>query len=112
MQDILGILFLYGPEIIVIGLVIAILFIVVGFREKEDFQRKSRYIRFGGILLGAMFVVPVLIAYVYFIILHGYTMTLQLVIIVTWNLSIGGLIIGASVYYPIRQKESGASTGT
>ena len=102
---------LSGPGIIVTGFVIAFLLVVIGFREKGDFQRRSRYIRSGGILLGVMFIVSVLITYGYLVALQAYTMTLQGVIIVTLNSSIGGLIIGISGYYPIRQKESGAPAG-
>ena len=101
---------LSGPGIIMIGFIIAILLIAIGFREKGDFQRRSRYIRSGGILLGAMFIVSVLTTYVFLIALQAYTMTLQGVIIVTLNSSIGGLIIGISAYYPIKPKESGTGT--
>ena len=112
MQDIQVMFIVSGPGIIVIGFVIAILLVVIGFREKGDFQRRCRYIRFGGILFGTMFIVSVLTTYVYLIALQAYTMTLQGAIIVTLNSSIGGLIIGISGYYPFKQKEGGAPAET
>ncbi|MFX1482945.1 MAG: hypothetical protein ACFFCP_07130 [Promethearchaeota archaeon] len=94
---------LSGPGIIVIGYVIAILLVVIGFREKGDFQRRSRYIRSGGILFGTIFIVGGLMVYGYLVALQAYTMTLQGVIILTLNSSIGGLIIGISGCYPMKQ---------
>ena len=92
-----------GPGILGIGFVIAILLIVIGFREKEDFLRKVRYVRSGGILFGIMIIVTGLIVYGYLVVTMSLSMTLQDVIIATLVSSMGGLIIGISSYYPISQ---------
>jgi Na+/phosphate symporter len=94
---------LSAPGILGIGFVIAILLIVIGFREKDDFPRKVRFIRAGGILFGIMIIVTGLTVYGYLVAVMALSMTLQDVIILASVSSIGGLIMGIAGYYPISQ---------
>ncbi len=90
-----------GPGILGIGFVIAILLIVIGFREKGDFLRKVRFVRAGGVLLGLMIIVTGVAWYGY--LLMTTPLTLTDVIILTAISSFGGLVTGISSYYPISQ---------
>ncbi len=92
-----------GPGILGIGFVIAIILIILGYREKEDFLKKVRYVRSGGILFGIMILISGLIVYGYLVATMAYSLTLGDVMILTLVSSLGGLIIGIAGYYPIRQ---------
>ncbi|MHA2142829.1 MAG: hypothetical protein ACXADD_15190 [Candidatus Thorarchaeota archaeon] len=94
---------LSAPGILGFGFFIAVLLIIIGIREREDYPRRVRYIRSGGILFGLMIVVTGFTVYGYLVAVIGLIMTLQDVIILTMVSSIGGLIIGISGYYPISQ---------
>ncbi|MFX1266146.1 MAG: hypothetical protein ACFFH0_12240 [Promethearchaeota archaeon] len=91
------------PGILGLGFFIAILLIIIGIREREDYPRRVRYIRSGGILFGIMIVVTGFTVYGYLVAVRGLIMNLQDVIILTLVSSIGGLITGISGYYPLSQ---------
>jgi hypothetical protein len=95
---------LSGPGILGIGYLIAILLIVIGYKEKEDIHKRVRYIRMGGVLFGIMIIVTGLTVYGYLVTVMFLVMTLQDVFILALVSSIGGLIIGISCYYPISQQ--------
>ena len=97
---------MFGPSglgILGTGFLIAILLVAIGLREKEDFSKRVRYIRSGGILFGTMIIVTVFTVYAYLVAVMTLIMTLQDVFILTLVSSIGGLIIGISGYYPLSQ---------
>jgi cellobiose-specific phosphotransferase system component IIC len=91
-----------APGIIGFGFAIAIILIIIGLREKDDYFRKVRYIRSGGIIFGIMIIVTVVIVYAHLVTM-GLIMKLQDVITLALVSSFGGLIIGISGYYPISQ---------
>ena len=92
-----------APGILGTGFLIAILLIVIGLREKDDFHKKVRYLRSGGILFGIMIIATVFIVYAYLAMTVTLIMTLGDVTILTLVSSLGGTIIGISGYYPISQ---------
>jgi hypothetical protein len=87
----------------IIGFVIAILLIVMGFREKRDYARKVRLVRAGGVLLGLMIIATGLIWYGYLASVAVVRLDFEDVFMLTLLSSIGGLIIGISSYIPIGQ---------
>ncbi|MFW9887357.1 MAG: hypothetical protein ACFFER_04205 [Candidatus Thorarchaeota archaeon] len=91
------------PIILGFGFFIAILLIIIGIIEREDYPRRVRYIRSGGILFGIMIVVTGITVYGYLVAVSGLIMNLQDVINLASVSSIGGLIIGISGYYPLSQ---------
>ena len=91
-----------APGIIGVGFAIAILLIVIGLRERDDYLRKVRFVRAGGMLLGIMIIVTVVTVYAHLVTM-GLIMKLQDVITLALVSSFGGLIIGISGYYPISQ---------
>ncbi len=92
-----------APGILGIGYFIAIILIVIGLREKDDFQKKVRYLRSGGILFGIMIIVTIVAIYAYLVTTLMLIMTLPDVITLALVSSLGGLIIGVSGYYPISE---------
>jgi len=89
--------------ILTAGFMIAILLIVIGFREKSDYSRKTRLMRAGGILLGLMIIATGLTWYGYLASTSSTPLALEDVVILTLVSSIGGLISGISSYIPISQ---------
>jgi hypothetical protein len=92
-----------APGILGIGYFIAIILIVIGLREKDDFQKKVRYLRSGGILCGIMIILTIFSIYAYLVTVLMLIMTLTDLITLTVVSSVGGLIIGISGYYPISE---------
>jgi uncharacterized membrane protein len=90
-----------GVGILVVGFGIALLLIVIGFREKKDYLKRVRFLRAGGILLGLMFIVTGVTWYGYLVVTTSTPLTLGDVISLTGISSVGGLIIGISSYFPI-----------
>jgi hypothetical protein len=92
------------PSILGIGFVIAILLIMIGYREKENIRRRVRYLRMGGVFFGIMVIVTGLTVYGYLVMVVSLIMFLQDVVILSMVSSFGGVIIGISCYYPISQQ--------
>ncbi len=90
-----------GPGILGIGFVIAILLIVIGFRERTEYHRRVRFLRTGGILFGVMIIITGTTLYGYLATTIMTPMTFQDVLILSGISSFGGLIIGISIYYPV-----------
>lgn len=89
--------------ILAFGFVIAILLIIIGFREKSDYSRKAGLMRAGGILLGLMMIATGLTWYGYLASTSSTPLTFEDVVILTLVSSIGGLISGISSYIQINQ---------
>jgi len=92
-----------GFGILGMGLVIIIVLLVIGFREKDNILRKIRFYRVAGILLGLLIIVT---GFTWFSYLAGTAitfLTIEDVIILTSLSSIGGLISGISCYYDFGQ---------
>lgn len=88
------------PSLLVLGFGIAILFLVLGFRERADFSKRSMFIRIGLDLLGLMVIVTPLSWYGTWALTSGLVhMTILDILIVTVFTALGGLIIGVSVVY-------------
>jgi len=97
-------MFVISPlGILAFGFMIAILLIIIGFREKSDYLRKVKLIRAGGILLGLMMIATGLTWYGYPASTSSMPLILEDVVILTLVSSIGGLISGISSYIPINQ---------
>ena len=97
-------MFVISPVgILAAGFVIAVLLIIIGFREKSDYSRKVKLIRAGGILLGLMIIATGLTWYGYLAFTSSTPLALEDVVILTLVSSIGGLISGISSYIPISQ---------
>jgi hypothetical protein len=103
MQDVQVMVSPSGLGILGTGFIIAILLVVIGLRERDDFSRRVRYIRSGGILFGFMIIVTGFTVYAYLVAVMTLIMALQDVFILTLVSSIGGLIMGISGYYPFSQ---------
>ena len=85
------------------GLVIVIVLLVIGLREKEDVFRKERFIRAAGVVLGVLIIVTGLSWYGTVAARATTPMTFEDVLILTGISSIGGLISGISCYFPINE---------
>jgi membrane-associated HD superfamily phosphohydrolase len=90
-----------GFGILGMGLVIIIVLLVVGFREKEDLLKKERFIRVAGILFGLLIIVTGCIWTEYMRTAYFMPLSFGSLIILTIVSSIGGLISGISCYIPI-----------
>jgi membrane-associated HD superfamily phosphohydrolase len=90
-----------GIGIIGMGLVIIIVLLVIGFREKEDLLKRERFIRVAGILFGLLIIVTGFTWVEYVRTAYLMPLSLGAVIILTVVSSIGGLISGISCYIPI-----------
>lgn len=104
MQEMQPMIVLTPVGFLLSGFAIALLLIVMGFREKRDYARKVRLVRAGGILLGLMIIITGLSWYGFlaFVAVH---LIFEDVVMLTLLSSIGGLIIGASSCIPISQLE-------
>jgi len=89
--------------ILTAGFMIAILLIIIGFREKSACSRKVRLIRAGGILLGLMMISTGFTWFGYLASTSSTPLAFEDVVILTLVSSIGGLISGISSYIPINQ---------
>ncbi len=92
-----------GIGILGMGLVIVIVLLVIGFREKEDVFRKERFIRAAGVVLGVLIIVTGFTWYSTVVAVATTPMTFEDVLIITGFSSIGGLISGISCYFPINK---------
>lgn len=91
--------------ILAAGFIVAILLIIIGFRERSDYSSKVRLIRAGGILLGLMMIATGLTWFGYLTSTSSTPLTFEDVVIPTLVSSIGGLISGISRYMPIDQEK-------
>ena len=90
-----------GIGILSMCLVIIIVLLVIGFREKEDLLKRERFIRVAGILFGLLIIVTGFIWTDYMRTAYLMPLSLESVIILTVVSSIGGFISGISCYMPI-----------
>ncbi len=86
-----------------LGFVIVILLVILGLLEKNDYSKRVKMIRTGGILLGIMIIATGLIWYGILVATPSTSLTLGDVVLLTLDSSIGGLISGISCCIPIKQ---------
>ena len=91
---------IYVPALLMIGFVIAVLFLVLGYRERVDLSKRERSIRIGLVLLGMMVIVTPFSWYGYLAIVAGAVqLGIGVMVILTTLVSIGGIFIGASLQF-------------
>jgi len=88
------------PALLMIGFAIAVLFLVIGYRERVDLSKRERSIRIGLVLLGLMVIVTPLSWYGSLAIVDSVVqMGIGEIVILTTLVTIGGIIIGASLQF-------------
>jgi hypothetical protein len=85
------------------GLVIILVLLLIGLREKENILRKVRFYRAAGILLGLLVIVTGFAWFSYLAATVTTPLTIEDVIILTSVSSGGGLISGISCFYEFGQ---------
>jgi len=91
------------PGLLIMGFGIALVFLILGYREGADISKRRRFTGIGLDLLGLMMIVTPLSWYGMWAITSGLAqMTILDILLLTVFAALGGLIIGVSVVYARR----------
>ena len=88
------------PALLMIGFAVAVLFLVLGYRERVDLSKRERSIRIGLVLLGLMVIVTPLSWYGFLAIVAGAVqMRIGEILVLTTLAALGGVIVGVGMYF-------------
>jgi hypothetical protein len=88
------------PALLMMGFAVAVLFIILGYRERVDITKREKSIRIGLGLLGLMVIVTPLSWYGSLAIIGGVVqMRIGEILLLTTLAALGGVIVGVSIYF-------------
>ncbi len=88
------------PALLMIGFAVAVLFIILGYRERVDITKREKSIRIGLGLLGLMVIVTPLSWYGSWAIVSGVIqMTMGEMAILTTLAALGGVVVGVGMHF-------------